>query len=474
MPVESQGRVRSSMSTTNGVAGVELASPVTGVNSVEHPTVAVVVESPVVQHDLPSIDEHKELFSPAASSAIHHPAPNPSAVSAGKGSGAGAGGVDEEDVRSSAPPYYRNQSSLLLLSRDGQYTAFPQQQQPPGVLSEDEEGRIALLLSAASKDNADRVLSLLRSGLDASSCNEDRRTALHVAASDGSINVVQCLIEEGCDINAKDRFGHTPLDDSIQGGHKQVTDLLRYYHAQHGSIEKLEAKLIQACADNNLAEVATLLDAGVNPNCADYDARTPLHLAVAEGNVEICKLLLEKGADPKAEDRWGSSPLSELQRRLARTGRDPMQEVFVDYMETATPTLLSPFLLLFCGWEFVMIVLLGIFARYGSDSDGNINPATGQPVFDAHYPLYMDVHVMIFIGFGYLMVFLRKNGYTAVGVTFLLGGVGDPVVSTDAWLLGRRVRQHVGQDSAHPSLPSSRRTSVRALCSSRSGWCWAR
>ena len=37
--------------------------------------------------------------------------------------------------------------------------------------------------------------------------------------------------------------------------------------------------------------------------------------------------------------------------------------------------------------------------------------------------MFQDVHVMIFVGFGFLMMFLRKYGYSAVGFTLLLGAV---------------------------------------------------
>ena len=37
--------------------------------------------------------------------------------------------------------------------------------------------------------------------------------------------------------------------------------------------------------------------------------------------------------------------------------------------------------------------------------------------------MFQDVHVMIFVGIGFLMTFLRKYGYSSVGITFLLGAV---------------------------------------------------
>ncbi|VDD85449.1 unnamed protein product, partial [Enterobius vermicularis] len=36
------------------------------------------------------------------------------------------------------------------------------------------------------------------------------------------------------------------------------------------------------------------------------------------------------------------------------------------------------------------------------------------------YPMFQDVHVMIFIGFGFLMTFLRRYGYSAVSINMLL------------------------------------------------------
>ena len=43
--------------------------------------------------------------------------------------------------------------------------------------------------------------------------------------------------------------------------------------------------------------------------CEDYDLRTPLHIAIQQGNTEIVQLLLDKGAKVNAKDRWDRTPL---------------------------------------------------------------------------------------------------------------------------------------------------------------------
>lgn len=38
-------------------------------------------------------------------------------------------------------------------------------------------------------------------------------------------------------------------------------------------------------------------------------------------------------------------------------------------------------------------------------------------------PVFEDVHVMVYVGFGYLMTFLRRYGYGALGYTLLLSAI---------------------------------------------------
>ena len=65
--------------------------------------------------------------------------------------------------------------------------------------------------------------------------------------------------------------------------------------------------------DPRIAEVRALMASGVEPGTADYDGRTPLHLAAAEGQAEVVRYLLAAGADPRPVDRWGGTPLSDAE-----------------------------------------------------------------------------------------------------------------------------------------------------------------
>ena len=60
--------------------------------------------------------------------------------------------------------------------------------------------------------------------------------------------------------------------------------------------------------DRLLSDVPSLV------NFRDYDRRTPLHIASSEGHLEICKLLVKRGAKINRSDRWGLAPLDDAHR----------------------------------------------------------------------------------------------------------------------------------------------------------------
>ena len=139
----------------------------------------------------------------------------------------------------------------------------------------------------------------------------DRRTALHVAASEGHIEICKFLIERGARVNRSDRWGGSPLDDASRHRHKELVTFLRSLGATTGSASKL-TQFIKAAADGDVDEVEMLLSSGdIDVNEGDYDKRTALHLAAGNGHADIVQLLCRYEANVNIEDRWGNRPLND-------------------------------------------------------------------------------------------------------------------------------------------------------------------
>jgi ankyrin repeat protein len=59
-----------------------------------------------------------------------------------------------------------------------------------------------------------------------------KRTALHFAALNGHLNIVDALLKKGMDVDEKDRAGKTPLDYANNYGHEKVAKLLKFLGAE--------------------------------------------------------------------------------------------------------------------------------------------------------------------------------------------------------------------------------------------------
>uniref|UniRef100_A0A3B1JEZ1 Ammonium transporter Rh type A n=1 Tax=Astyanax mexicanus TaxID=7994 RepID=A0A3B1JEZ1_ASTMX len=81
--------------------------------------------------------------------------------------------------------------------------------------------------------------------------------------------------------------------------------------------------------------------------------------------------------------------------------------------------------------ELVTILLYALFVVYddGESSGHDAKDNSSDPHHEksnpvALYPMFQDVHVMIFIGFGFLMTFLKRYGFSSVGLNLLLAAFG--------------------------------------------------
>ena len=129
----------------------------------------------------------------------------------------------------------------------------------------------ARLADAAEQDDRSAVRDLLNQKENVNKAQGDGMTALHWAASNDDLELVQLLLSAGANVKAETRLGAvTPL--------------------------------FMACKNGNASIVEALLTAGASASAPDAHGTTPLMMAAAAGGAEAVKVLLEHGADPNAKE----------------------------------------------------------------------------------------------------------------------------------------------------------------------------
>lgn len=162
----------------------------------------------------------------------------------------------------------------------------------------------------------------LRSVTSKYSAYKDKITLLHVAAKFNLVEVAECLIDKGADVNAisGDTFKNTPLHEAASSGSKEVVQLLLEHSVTVDNTDHYGNTPLHEASRDGRHEIAELLLAkGANPNAATISdsshGKTPLHEAIVNGHLanylEVIKALLQYKADTGIEDRNGSIPFHE-------------------------------------------------------------------------------------------------------------------------------------------------------------------
>ncbi|KAM7432883.1 Protein fem-1 B [Porites harrisoni] len=125
-------------------------------------------------------------------------------------------------------------------------------------------------------------------------------TPLCVAAAYGNLEILNCLVENGADINAATNYvpGLTPLMFAVQESH---IDAVNY-----------------------------LLDQGADVNLQQESGYTALHFAAANGYFNALKCLIKHGADVNARDKNNRTPLMLACESVNKKAIDSIYEKYRD------------------------------------------------------------------------------------------------------------------------------------------------
>ena len=182
---------------------------------------------------------------------------------------------------------------------------------------------------AASSNDVWTLRRLYEAGFNLNLGDYDHRSPLHVAAAEGHVSTVQFLLDHEAEVNQKDRWGQTPMDDALRNGDEILIALLKDRGGEAAKSDTimnetsetftlgdpdLTAELIWSAYLGDLNNLQRLYALGYPVEMRDYDGRTPLHLAAAEGHIKVCTFLIAHGHETDVVDRWGSSPKDDALR----------------------------------------------------------------------------------------------------------------------------------------------------------------
>jgi hypothetical protein len=166
------------------------------------------------------------------------------------------------------------------------------------------------LVAATDYEAIPVIEKLLDEGADVDMTQQ--RTALHAAAEQGNLEIVDLLIDRGANVNLMDIHGRVPMYVAIANHHPEVAMRLAEAGTDLGAVTTDGSTVLMAAVRAEDLELARwVLDHGVDVNAARPEKRhaTALMMAAGRGNPEMVALLLTRGADPNATNHEGETAL---------------------------------------------------------------------------------------------------------------------------------------------------------------------
>ncbi|XP_054851674.1 ankyrin repeat domain-containing protein 6 isoform X2 [Eublepharis macularius] len=198
---------------------------------------------------------------------------------------------------------------LLIAAYKGQVDNVVQLINKGAKVAVTKHGRTALHL-AAHKGHLDVVQILLKAGCDVDLQDDGDQTALHRATVVGNTDVIAALIHEGCALDRQDKDGNTALHEASWHGFSQSAKLLVKAGANVLARNKAgNTPLHLACQNSHSQSVRVLLLGGSRADIKNNAGDTCLHVAARYNHLPIIRVLLSAFCSVHEKNQAGDTAL---------------------------------------------------------------------------------------------------------------------------------------------------------------------
>jgi ankyrin repeat protein len=192
---------------------------------------------------------------------------------------------------------------------------------------------------AAKSGDMEKIKALLKGNPELVSCKgKDDETPLHLAAENGHKDVVELLLANNADVNARSNGDWTPLQNAVVRGNKDVAELLLANGADLKAKKVFGMTLLHMLVMRNNKDMVTfVLAKGADINAKDNQGDTPLHTAASMGYKDLAEVLVSNKADVNVKNHKGATPLQEA----AKSGKNDVAELLSQHSGSRIKLLLQ-------------------------------------------------------------------------------------------------------------------------------------
>lgn len=188
------------------------------------------------------------------------------------------------------------------------------------------------IADAAMRGDKAQVLALLKKGADVNAPQGDGMTALHWAATNNQLDLVDALVKAKANVNAATRNGsYTPLHMASKEGHAAIVRRLLKAGSNAKAVTSTgDVTALHFAAGAGSADAVTaLLDRGAVVNARETVwGQTPLMFAAAYNRLDALKVLVERGADLKIATKVVDLAARDAEDRAAAQRRNQALAAF--------------------------------------------------------------------------------------------------------------------------------------------------